>query len=220
MRLNRNSTTVKRALGVTAAAALALSLAACSSENTNNGGSDNPKPVAAVQNLSGVDTAVTLDAGFVDALTSLKLTPGVVGDATLANGAVSFPITGGDVTYYKPGSVSPYVQGLIEHQGSGLSLTAGSTEVDLTNFEVDPAKSLVYGDVSVNGTSAAKHATIFNLDGRTLKPLQTQGSTAILEGTKVMISGDAAGLLNQTFKTDAVKQGLLVGIAKITISTK
>ena len=74
--------------------------------------------------------------------------------------------------------------------------------------------------MSVNGKSAAEGATIFNLDGRTLKPLQTEGDTAVLEGTKVQISADAAALLNKTFKTDAVKQGLLVGIAKITINTK
>ena len=36
----------------------------------------------------------------------------------------------------------------------------------------------------------------------------------------VVITKSAAGLLNKTFKTDAVKQGLLVGIAKITINTK
>ena len=124
------------------------------------------------------------------------------------------------MTYYKPGSVSPYVTGKIDHDGSGLSLTAGSTEVDLTNFVVDPGTSRVAGDVSVNGKSAAEGATIFNLDGRTLKPLQTEGDTAVLEGTKVQISADAAALLNKTFKTDAVKQGLLVGIAKITINTK
>ncbi len=47
-----------------------------------------------------------------------------------------------------------------------------------------------------------------------------EGDNAILEGTKVEISPDAAGLLNETFKTDAVKPGLLVGIAKITIATK
>ncbi len=34
------------------------------------------------------------------------------------------------------------------------------------------------------------------------------------------ISPAAAGLLNDTFKTDAVKPGLLVGTAKITIATK
>ena len=219
MRIDRTSSTVRRIAGVTAAALLALPLAACSSDDDKSSDSK-PEPVAAVTDLSGQSTAVTLDPGFVKALTSLKLAPGVVGDATLANGAVSFPITGGDVTYYKPGSVSPYVTGKIDHDGSGLSLTAGSTEVDLTNFVVDPGTSRVAGDVSVNGKSAAEGATIFNLDGRTLKPLQTEGQTAALEGTKVQISADAAALLNKTFKTDAVKQGLLVGIAKITINTK
>ncbi len=218
MQFDRRSKNFTRVVGMGAAALLALSLGACSSDD-DNGTSDKPEPVAAVQNLGGDDTAVTLDPGFVEALTSLKLTPGVVGDAKLADGTVSFPITGGDVTYYKPGSIDPYVQGLIEHDGSGLSLTAGSTEVDLTNFEVDPARSMVLGDVSVNGETAATSATIFNLDGRTLKPLQAQGSTAVLEGTLVTISGDAAGLLNKTFNTDAVKQGLLVGVAKITIAT-
>ena len=38
---------------------------------------------------------------------------------------VSFPITGGNATIYKKGDVTPYVQGKIEHQGSGLSLTGG-----------------------------------------------------------------------------------------------
>lgn len=218
MRIDRTSSTVRRFAGVTAAALLALPLAACSSDDDSS--SDKPKPVATVSDLSGQSTAVTLDPGFVKALTSLKLAPGVVGDATLANGAVSFPITGGNVTYYKPGSVSPYVTGTIDHAGSGLSLTAGPTEVDLTNFVVDPGTSRVSGDVSVNGESAAEGATIFNLDGRTLKPLQTEGSTAVLEGTRVQISADAAALLNKTFKTDAVEQGLLVGIAKITINTK
>ncbi|MFY9916636.1 MAG: hypothetical protein WAK18_18320 [Nocardioidaceae bacterium] len=213
-----SSKSSRRVLGVSAVAVLALTLAACSGNDSNS--TDTPKPVAQIQQLSGNDTSVALDAGFVEALTSLKLTPGVVGDASLANGAVSFPITGGNVTYYTPGSVSPYVTGLIDHEGSGLSLTAGGTTVDLTNFEINPGNSRVYGDVSVNGKSAAKHATIFNLDGRTLKPLQTQGNEAVLEGTKVMISGDAAALLDQTFQTDAVKQGLLVGIATITVNTK
>jgi hypothetical protein len=36
----------------------------------------------------------------------------------------------------------------------------------------------------------------------------------------VLISDTAAGLLNKTFKTDAVKAGLLAGIAKITVNTK
>jgi len=73
--------------------------------------------------------------------------------------------------------------------------------------------------VTVNGKVAATSAYLFQLDGRTLKPLSTGNGTATLEGTKVEISPVAAPLLNKTFKTDAVKPGLLVGIAKITVST-
>ncbi|MEO6702531.1 MAG: hypothetical protein ABI140_01965 [Jatrophihabitantaceae bacterium] len=208
-------TSITRTLaGVAAIAAIAVTASACSSSK------DSSKPVADIASLTGQTTAVALDKGFTDALTTLKLTPGTVGTAKLESGSLIFPITGGHVTYYKPGSVSPFVQGDIKHDGSGLSLTAGSIKVELTNFDIDPGASKLYGDVSVNGTKAATHAYLFYLDGTTLKALQTSGNTAILEGTKVEISPDAAGLLNQTFKTDAVKANLLVGIAKITVNTK
>jgi hypothetical protein len=58
---------------------------------------------------------------------------------------------------------------------------------------------------------------IFNLDGSTLNPLQEDADgNAVLEGTTVLISPDAAQLLNDTFGTDAVTDELVVGIAKIT----
>ncbi len=210
---------------VALAATATLTLAACGSTNDSSSSSSSstkaskPKPVASIPSLTGNNTQVTLDQGFVDALTSLKLTPGTIGTAKLANGALIFPITGGNVTVFKPGTVSPYVIGQIQHEGSGLSLTAGGTKVSITNLNVDPGVSRVYGDVSVNGKLAAPNAYVFQLDGRTLKPLQSGSGTATLEGTKVEISPVAAPLLDQVFKTDAVKAGLLVGIAKITVST-
>ncbi|TAJ49933.1 MAG: hypothetical protein EPO52_03105 [Herbiconiux sp.] len=220
----------KATLGIAAAGLLAFSLAACSNSNTtdtssgsgsSSSASATPEPIASIPALSGVDTQVAVDAGFLDALTSLGLTPGVVGTATLTDGVLAFPITGGNVDYYDPASdYRPYVQGSIEHDGSGLSLTAGSTVVDLTNFTIDPGTSQLFGDVSVNGEVAVEQAFLFDLDGSTLKPLQTSGDTAILEGTTVHISADAADLLNSTFGTDAVKEGLLVGVAKITVNTK
>src|SRR6478735_1998478 len=93
-------------------------------------------------------------------------------------------LTGGNVTVFKPGEVSPYVIGQLQHENSGLSLTAGTTTVELTNLNVDPGVSRVYGDVSVNGKTAVTSAYLFSLDGRTLKPLAAQGDTAVLEGTK------------------------------------
>ncbi|MDT2004441.1 hypothetical protein FXW78_06200 [Rhodococcus opacus] len=218
----------RKALVTAAIGALALApLAACSSNDSSTSApapaaatSTQPDPAAQVDNLTGVSTAVALDPGFTGALTTLGLTPGV-GPATLADGSVSFPITGGNVKYWQPGTVDPYVQGEIMHDGSGLSLAAPGTTVELTDFTIDPGTSLLTGDVSVNGASAAADVVLFDLNGRTLKPLQTgPNDTAVLQGTEVKMSADAAGLLNETFKTDAVKPGLLVGVATITIATK
>ena len=180
-----------------------------------------PAPVASVPEVLGGDTSVALDKGFTDALTSLKLTPGVSGNAKLADGAVSFPITAGSVTYWSPdGNYRPYVQGLLDHDDSGLTLTAGSTTVTLENFVVNPGSSKLYGDVLVNGKVAVANAYLFELWGGSLKPLQLEGDNAVLTGTTVHISEDAAKLLNSTFKKDAVKRGLLVGTATITAQIK
>lgn len=214
----------KTLAGIALVALAALPLAACGSSDSAGSSESKAtvaKPVARLNDLStGGTTAIALDQGFTDALTSLKLTPGVVDDATLEDGSLIFPITGGNVTYFKPGTAKPYVIGQVQHEGSGLSLTAGDIKVELTNFNVDPGISRVYGDVTVNGKVAATSAFLFQLRGATLKPLQTEGDTAILEGTRVFISPPAAGVLNETFGTDAVTEDLLVGVAKITVNTK
>jgi hypothetical protein len=202
-----------------ATAALALGVAACGSDDSPSAAA--PEPVAKVDQLSGRATAVTLDAGFADALKSLKLTPAPVGDASISKaGVASFPITGGNVTYYKPGTVSPFVQGEIDHDGGGLSLTGGGKTVELTDFVVDPGASVLTGTVSVDGKVAADAAPLFFLDGRTLNPLQVNNDgTAVLEGTTVKLKAEAAQLLNETFAVDALEEGLVIGVAKITINT-
>ena len=218
---------MKTLAALAATTALALGATAC-------GGSDDEPasaaatteqaapatPVAEIPSLSGKDTAVTLDAGFVEALGSLKLTPAPVGSTEISkDGVASFPITGGNVTYYTPGTESPYVQGKVDHDGCGLSLTGGGKTVELTDFVVDPGKSLLTGKVTVDGEVAAEDAPLFFLDGRTLKPLQTGDDTAILEGTTVKLKQEAADLLNQTFGVDALAGGFVIGVAKITVNT-
>jgi hypothetical protein len=220
-----------------AAAALSavIGLSACGSNDTDTAQAadtsssssrvSNPKPAAVVPAIPGGSTAVALDAGFTDALGTLGLTPGVIGGATLdgATGTVSFPITGGTVTLYdRETGYRPWVQGSIFHEGSGLSLTAGGTTVELTDFTVDPGKpARLFGNVSVNGQLAAASAPLFNLDGSTLEPptMNADGS-AVLQGTTVKLSPEAAALLNTTFGTDALAGGFVIGVATITVQTK
>jgi hypothetical protein len=216
----------KVSMSIATAGLLVAGMAACSSTSSTPAESPSaseeadPTPIASIPALDGVDTQVTLDQGFVDALTSLELTPGVTGDATLVDGALHFPITGGNVDYYDPAAkYRPYVQGEIDHDGSGITLSNAdeSIVVGLSDFVIDPGTSRLTGTVTANGEKVADDVFIFNLDGSTLKPLATDSDgNAVLEGTRVLISSDAAALLNETFGTDAVTDTLLVGIAKIT----
>jgi hypothetical protein len=201
---------------------LALGTDACGDdEESSSAQAAQPEPVAQIDAPSGQKTEVTLDAGFVDALGTLKLTRAPVGDGQdhqVRDRAL--PGTGGNVTYYEPGTVSPYVQGEIAHDGAGLSLEGAGKRVELTDFVVDPGASVLTGTVTVNGEVAAESAPLFFLDGRTLNPLEVNGNgTAVLKGTTVKLKAEAAELLNQTFGVDALTEGLVIGVAKITINT-
>ena len=208
-----------------AIAVLALGAGACGSDDSDSGATaseqqEQVKPVAEIPNVTGDTTKVTLDAGFVEALTALKVTPGPVGEATISEkGVATFPITGGNVTYYEPGTVSPFVQGRLDHDGSGLSLEAGGKTVELTDFVIDPGKSVLTGTVTVDGQEAATDAPLFFLDGSTLEPLRAGEETAVLEGTTVKLKKEAADLLNETFGIQDLQEGLVIGVAKITLDT-
>lgn len=211
-------------------AALSIGVAACGDDDNDSDATASgntptqttPAPAAQIDSLTGKTTAVALDAGFVDALTALKVTPAPVGDAEITDeGSAVFPITGGNVTYYTPGTVTPYVQGEIDHEGSGLSLTAGDTVVELTDFVIDPGASVLTGTVSVDGEVAAESAPLFFLDGRTLEPLEAKDDgTAVLQGTTVKLKAEAADLLNDTFGIDDLAEGLVIGVATITVNTQ
>ncbi|WP_243653344.1 hypothetical protein [Pseudonocardia endophytica] len=183
----------------------------------------NPPPVAMITNLTGQSTSVKLDSGFVGALGQLGVEPSPEGSAKVENGSASFPITGGNVTVYKPGEVNPYVQGKIEHDGSGLNLTKGDTKVTISDFVIDPGDpAFLSGKVEANGKVAAESLKLFDLNGSTLKPIMVDSAagTATLTGTTVTLSSEAAQALNGVFKTDALKGGTTIGIATIVVNTK
>ncbi|WP_299956355.1 hypothetical protein [uncultured Modestobacter sp.] len=229
-----NSTRVTRTFAAAAALTAVVGLSACSSSDgdtaqaadssSSSASYGRPEPVATVPAIPGGSTAVALDTGFTDALTQLGLTPGTVGGATLdgATGTLTFPLTGGEVTLYdRESGYRPWVQGTLFHEGSGLSLTAGDTTVELTDFTIDPGKpARLFGNVSVNGELAVPSAPLFNLDGSTLNPptMEADGS-AVLQGTTVKLSAEAAELLNTTFGTDALAGEFVIGTATITVQT-
>ncbi len=217
---------VKTLAALAATTALALGATACGGSDDENAAAPKPaatvQPVAEIPTLSGQDTAVTLDAGFVEALGSLKLTPAPVGTAEISKaGVASFPITGGNVTYYTPGIDVPVRAGQIDHDGSGLSLTGGGKMVELTDFEVDPGKSRAdrQGDRRRQGRGRERAAVLPRRPHAEAAARRNDDGTAVLEGTTVKLKQEAADLLNQTFGVDALTAGFVIGVAKITVNT-
>jgi hypothetical protein len=208
-------------------ALLAVPLAACGSEDddssswSSSSSASQPKPIASIGDMSeaaggGGTTAVALDADTLAALTSLKVTPAPFGTATIEDGSIIFPITGGNVSVFEKDAVPRYVVGQVQHEGSGLDLSAGGTTVTVGNFNVDPTVSLVYGDVAVNGKVAATSIPVLRLDGRTLKTPTFDNGEAVLQGSGVFLTQGAADLLNSTFKVDALSGDTKIGVATIT----
>lgn len=219
---------------------LTVSLAACGSNADAEGGSSTPSsastssssaapapaasPVqlASIPDIKGVSTTVTLDPKFLAGLTALKITPGVVGDTKLEGGALIFPITGGSVTLYKKGTTGsdPFVVGVIQHDGQGITLAAGGKTVELKNFDVDAGKSEIRTDITVDGAVFGNDVPTFIADGSTLQyPPTMEGNNAVLEGTMVKLTAGAAAALDKVFGVTAFTEGFPIGVAKIVVAT-
>jgi hypothetical protein len=203
------------------AAALAVSVAACGSSSTTGSSStaSDKKPILTVPALTGVQTSVTLDTAFLPTLASLKVTPAPTGKATLTKpggaATLNFPITGGNVTIYNKGAVTPYVQGIVHHAGSGVSFTAGGKTLTVENFDVNPGTSILNAQVKEMNDATIP---LFKLDGTDLAvtpPSAADGNLAKLDGTKVELTAEAAAAINKYFGVTAFKEGILIGIAHI-----
>lgn len=194
-------------------AGVALSAAACSSSTAAPAASSQSQPavadtITAIPSLSGVGTSVALDSGTAAALKSLGVSVAPAGTATFvaSTSTVTFPITSGYAEIHSDHSAKPgYILGSIEHDGSGLTLSAGATNVTLSNFVVDPGNSILYGTVG----GQAK-VPLLDLDGTNVKVSMESGNV-VLDGTVAKLTQTAATALDNAFKTTAVKAGLPLG---------
>ncbi len=100
-------------------------------------------PVAHADTITGGSTTVALDPTTLGALTGLGVSINTLGTATLVGLNVTFPITGGTTSW---------TGDIIDHNGSGLSLTKGTT-VDLENFVINTATDILSGKVSYGSTT-------------------------------------------------------------------
>jgi hypothetical protein len=206
--------------GVTAVA-LAATMTACSSSSSGGGKKSQSAATDQVKKLTGGMTAVALNPAFVAQLGGLNLIPTAFGTAKLtvagtASQAV-FPITGGTVTIPASGAVA----GTIDHQGSGLTFTSGSTKVTVDNFVVHlGAASNLTAEVQLNGAVAFKSLVLFDLEPGTQAPVVTN-SGVVLKGTKIYLSSDAATDLNAALGTKTLAGGktILIGTATFTATS-
>jgi hypothetical protein len=147
---------------------------------------------------SGGRTTVSLAPAFLAALEELHVTPGIVSPGQLYSGGgatlAAFPITTGSVDL-ADGSLE------VDHAG-GLSLTAGSTTVELTAFaiEVSPnTQAMLTGLVSVNGKLIGR-LPLFDLS---LAKAQISNSNNFVNIANVNLTLDekASAALSQVFHT-------------------
>lgn len=151
-------------------------------------------------------TALAIDAAALGALTSLGITPGVVGPATLSQTTASFPITGGEAKL-------DLAAALVRHSG-GLSLTKGATVVRLTDYDISLGGSA--GPqllASLNG--GADKVAILDLDLTGVSP-SVDGRAITVPGVTARLTAGAAQALNQAFGTSAFAAGLVLGRATVS----
>jgi hypothetical protein len=198
-------------------AGLALFGAACGSDKKSDTPAAQSTPAAtdsvtAIPSLSGVGTSVKLDGGTAAALKSLGVSIAPSGSATFdaATSTITFPITSGYAEIHSDPAFKPgYIMGSVDHFGSGFTLSAGATKVELSDFVVDPGNSVLYGTVG-----GSPMVPLLSLDGTAVK-VSMEGGNVVLDGTVAKLTDTAAGALNKAFKVDAIKAGTPLGVVHL-----
>ncbi len=161
----------------------------------------------AVVNAVPFQTQLALDAVLGAALTGLGIVPAPIGPAVAAsNGRLSFPVTKGAL-------VPKTFAGLVTHAG-GISLTKGTTKVELTNFLIDTTKP----HAELTAEIGANRVAILTLDIAGAKA-RIRGSSAIVDNVVTKLTPGAASALNVALGTTALKGGTPFGTALVLAPT-
>jgi len=161
--------------------------------------------------VAGGVTSVTLSSTLLGALSSLNVTPSILSPATLNGAVANFPVTGGAVD-------ADTAKGEIDHSG-GLTFTAGSTVVTISNFDITylGGAPVLTGIVTANGTLLGRYG-LFNVAAKASLPLKPQnGFYVYLPNVELTLTAGGASLLNGAFGVTAFTAGLPIGTANSTV---
>ena len=161
-----------------------------------------PAASAADAKLAGGATTLKLDAGLAAALQDADVVVAPVEPANAGKRGVAFPITGGTLD---PKTAA----GRIDHAG-GLSITAGSTQVKLTDFRIKVGKR-----VSLSALVGRSRLKILNLSLARAKATR-DGFALRIRGVRAYLTRGAAKALNSAFKTHLFRRGIKVGKASVS----
>ena len=153
-------------------------------------------------------TTVALDAGTLQAIVGLGVTPGIIGPATLEGTTAVFPITGGKVSLDLGG-------GHVSHSG-GISLTAGATVVRLENFDIRLGETPQLF-AAINGGSPKVAILDLDLSG---PAVDVSGRTITVGNVPLKLTQGAADALNAAFGTAALSAGLVLGVASSQVTAR
>ncbi len=152
--------------------------------------------------FTGGATALAVEPSTAQALTGLGVALAPVDPAQAReDGRVAFPITGGRVD-------AESLAGTVRHSG-GIALSAGSTRVELTDFEIE-----IDDSPSLFGQVGGQRVELFSLDVSGLTR-EVEGRRVTVGGVVLRLTAGAAQALNAAFGTTALAEGLVVGTATV-----
>lgn len=157
----------------------------------------------------GRQTAVSLGEEFLGAAQQLGVNLGQVSPGRVQNGVAFFPIPTAELDLAT-------AKGEILHLG-GLSLEAGGTVVELTQFIIDTTDSPVLtGLVKVND-SVLGRVELFDITLPAVSLPLPDVRRLVIPGSSLTLTDDAAAALNAVFNVTAFVEGLPIGTATISL---